>query len=186
MLDQLQEALDGLTALVDRVTQGDYSDDEELRAEMLRWEEEDARGSGGLGELAISALEYQLAEQGVRGSMEEAAVEMRALQRLKAALFPAEEPRPVEVAPAPAYRERFPTARAFRIGSVQILAAEEAGGWHVSVSHPERFPTWEELRAAAGVASGVSAMWVYVPLDGEPGAIASNVIHLFETPPVEG
>ena len=37
MLDRLQEALDGLAALVDRVKQGNYSDGE-LRDEMLRWE----------------------------------------------------------------------------------------------------------------------------------------------------
>ncbi len=183
MLDRLQEALDGLSALVDRVTQDDYSD-EELRAEILRWESEDAEGRGGLAELAIHALGYQLAEQGMSsGSIEEVAGEMLALQRLKAALFPSEELHPVEVDPAPAYREQFPQARAFRIREVQIIAMPEAGGWHVSVSHPERYPTWEELRAAAGVASGVSTMWVYMPLAGGPGPIASNVVHLFETPP---
>jgi hypothetical protein len=185
MLDRLQGALDGLTALVDRVAQGDYSN-EELREEMLRWESTDAEGRGGLAELAIHALEYQLAEQGLRsGSMENVTDEMLALQRLKTALFPTEELRPVEVDPGPWYREHLPGARTFRIAGVQITASPEAGGWHVSVSHPDRYPTWEELRAAAGVVSGVQTMWIYMPLAGGPGPIASNVIHMFETPPTD-
>jgi hypothetical protein len=185
MLDRLQEALDGLNALVDRVVQGDYSD-EELRDEMLRWEREDCEGRGGLAELAIHALGYQLAEQGITsGSIENTLAEMQALQRLKAALFQSEELRPVEVNLPPEYRERVPQARAFRIGEVQIIAEPEAGGWHVSVSHPGRYPTWEELRAASGVVNGVSSMWAYMPLSGGPGPYASNVIHLFETPPAD-
>jgi hypothetical protein len=184
MLDRLQEALDGLAALVDRVKQGTYSD-VELRDEMLRWEREDAGGSGGLAELAIDALAYQLSEQAITGSMQEVAGDLQALQRLKAALFPPEELRPVEVDPTPEYRAQFPQARAFQSREVRIIAMPEAGGWHVTVSHPERYPTWEELRAAAGVVSGVQTMWVYMPLAGGPGPVASNVIHLFESPPPE-
>ena len=181
MLDRLRRALDGLTALVDRVAQGNYSDGE-LREEMLGWESEDAEGRGGLAELALHALEYQLSEQAMRTSIEDVAGDARALQRLKTALFPPEELRPVEVDPAPEFGARFPQARTFRIREVQIIAMPEAGGWHVSVSLRVRYPTWEELRAAAGVVGGVSTMWVYMPLAGGPGPTASNVIHVFETP----
>lgn len=92
MLDRLRKALDGLTALVDRVMQGEHSD-EELRDEMLRWESEDAEGRGGLAELAISALYYQLAGEGVSGSLEENAAREQALRRLEAALPRCSRPR---------------------------------------------------------------------------------------------
>lgn len=182
MLDQLQEALDGLTALVDRVTQGNYSN-EELRTEMLRWEREDAEGRGGIAELAISALHYQLAGEGISGSIEENAIREQSLRRLEAAFFPSTAMGLVEVDPAPEFRQRFPSARAFRIGEVQVIAEPEAEGWHVSVSHRDRFPTIEELRTAASLASGVDTMWIPLPVPGRQGTRPSTtVIHLFETP----
>jgi hypothetical protein len=186
MTEHVQGALDGLATLVERVTRGNYSD-EELRQEMLSWEREDARRSGKLADAAIAALEYQLAGQGLTGSMEEATEELEALQRLKAALKPeVKELRPVEVEPAPELRARFPTARTYRIGEVQIIATPEEVGWHVSVNHPERHPTWDELHAASSVA-GVSTMWAYMPLSGGPpgGAAANFTVHLFERPPAD-
>jgi len=90
----------------------------------------------------------------------------------------------VEVDPAPAFKERFPDARAYRIREVQIIVEPEGESWHVSVSHPERFPTWEELRTAAGLATGTDAMWVYMPLSGGASPVESNVVHLYEVPPV--
>lgn len=88
----------------------------------------------------------------------------------------------MKVDPAPEFRERFQEARAFRIGEVRVIAEPEAEGWHVSVSHRGRFPTVEELRTAATLASGVDTMWVPLPVPGGQGPVPSTVIHLFENP----
>jgi hypothetical protein len=189
VIERLQEAVDGLDSLVDRTVRGDHSD-AELREEMLHWEREDAGGSGKLAETAISLLEYQLAEQGIsaedlHGSEE--AERSRALQRLKAALMPEpEDMLPREAPLDPAYQERFPQARGFTVGTAQGIMSPEEYGWHISVSHPERYPTWEELQAAASLLEGAPAMWAMVPLQENVGGIASNVVHLFERPPISG
>ncbi len=184
MIEHVQVALDELAALVERVTRGNYSD-EELRQEMLRWKREDARRSSKLADAAIATLEYQLAGQGLTESMEEATEKLQALQRLKAALKPeAKELRPMEVEPPPQLKARYPTVRTYRIGEVQVIATPEEEWWHVSVIHPERYPTWDELQAASSVA-GVSTMWAYMPLSGGPpgGSAARLTVHLFERPP---
>lgn len=194
MIEHVQVALDRLATLVEHVMHGNYSD-EELRLKMLWWEREDARRSGKLADAAIFALEYQLAEQGLTLLAEQGLTEpteevtdkLQALQRLKAALKPeAKELRPVEVEPAPELRARFPAVRTYRIGEVEITATPEEGGWHVSVSHPERHPTWDELKAASSVAR-VPAMWAYIALSGGPpgGAVTSFTVHLFERPPAD-
>jgi hypothetical protein len=41
-----------------------------------------------------------------------------------------------------------PGTRAFRMGGCHILVSRQKVGWHLSVSHPERLPTWEEMRDA--------------------------------------
>lgn len=182
MLEQLRKALNALADLVESVAQGGYSD-EELRDEMLRWEREDAEGRGGLAELAISALRYQLAQQGANGPIEQHAAREQALRRLEAALFPSADLGLIEVDPAPEFSQRFPSARAFRIGESQVIAEPEAEGWHISVSHRERFPTIEELRVAATLANGADTLWIPLPVPGGQGPVPSTVIHLFETPP---
>lgn len=36
--------------------------------------------------------------------------------------------------------------RAFRMGDLSALVSQEPGmGWHMSVAHPERYPTWDEI-----------------------------------------
>lgn len=182
MLDQLQEALDGLTPLVDGVARGSYSE-EDLRDEMLAWESDHAGGNAGLAELAISTLRFRLAGEGMRGSIEENAEREQALRRLEAALFPPAEAGLVEVEAAPEFAERFPDARMYHMGEVQVIAEEEEGGWHVSVSHRERLPTVEELRTAATLAGGADVMWVPLSVPGGAEPLPSTVVHLFETPP---
>jgi len=45
-----------------------------------------------------------------------------------------------------------PGTRQFKMGRVLILISppvESAGmGWHMSISHPERYPTWDEVAKA--------------------------------------
>ncbi len=38
------------------------------------------------------------------------------------------------------------TCFAYRMGELSILVAKELGhGWHVSIAHPDRYPTWDEI-----------------------------------------
>jgi hypothetical protein len=41
-----------------------------------------------------------------------------------------------------------PYCRTYRWGEVQVFAGKEPAGWHLSISHPTRNPTWEEIKAA--------------------------------------
>ena len=42
-----------------------------------------------------------------------------------------------------------PNCRAFRLGECFVLVGQSPrSGWHLSISHPTRIPTWEELRSA--------------------------------------
>lgn len=189
MIDRLQGAVEGLDSLVGRTIGGDYSDTE-LREEVLRWEREDAGNSGKLAEIAISLLELQLAERGASSGYSadsEETERLRALQRLKGALMPEpEDMLPREAPLNPAYQQQVPQARGFRVGVAQGIITPEEHGWHISVSHPDRFPTWDELRAASSLVQGAPAMWARVPVEEEVGRIASNVVHLFERPPIDG
>jgi hypothetical protein len=38
--------------------------------------------------------------------------------------------------------------RAYRLGRCQILCSHQAVGWHLSISRPDRLPSWEEIRDA--------------------------------------
>jgi hypothetical protein len=36
--------------------------------------------------------------------------------------------------------------KAFRVGGCTILVGVEMGLWHLSISHEERYPTWDEIK----------------------------------------
>lgn len=42
----------------------------------------------------------------------------------------------------------FKPPKAFRMGECFILVGRENGKWHLSISHPTRNPTWEEIKMA--------------------------------------
>jgi hypothetical protein len=42
----------------------------------------------------------------------------------------------------------IPGIRAFQRGSIRALVSKDAGSWHISVSHPHRYPKWDEIRQA--------------------------------------
>ncbi len=41
-----------------------------------------------------------------------------------------------------------PGARAFKFGQCSVIVGQEKGRWHLSIAHPRRLPTWEEVRDA--------------------------------------
>ena len=42
----------------------------------------------------------------------------------------------------------MPGSRAYAWHGCHIIIAKEAGRWHLSISHPRRLPTWNEVRDA--------------------------------------
>lgn len=50
----------------------------------------------------------------------------------------------IEIPPPPL----APWARAFKAGECFIMVAKEAGGWHLSISCQDRYPTWDEIKQA--------------------------------------
>ncbi|QIN85497.1 hypothetical protein GBA63_22635 (plasmid) [Rubrobacter tropicus] len=131
----------------------------DLRREAARWMREDARGSLAMCKAAIFAMRHEAAAGGLSGDAEAAGATVRALGVVERTLDPPEDHSPTAsvISPTPArvpeaLRKRAPDARVFRMGKAQILAEPDgAAGWHVSVSHPERFPYVEELMAARDV-----------------------------------
>ena len=41
-----------------------------------------------------------------------------------------------------------PGATAYRMGRCQIIVSRTSWGWHLSISKPDKLPTWEECRDA--------------------------------------
>lgn len=38
--------------------------------------------------------------------------------------------------------------RAYELGECSVLVTKEGGSWHVSIAHPRRYPTWDEVAEA--------------------------------------
>jgi hypothetical protein len=57
----------------------------------------------------------------------------------------------VEIKPSKMLLVPFPpSVRYYKFGAciVFVDSAEPGTGWHLSISHPHRLPTWDELKAA--------------------------------------
>ena len=144
---------------------------------------------------AIFAMRHEAAAGGLAGDAEAARTVVLALDVVERAVDPQEEdasPIASEIAPtrarAPdALKKRAPNAQVFRLGKAQILAElGAAAGWHISVSHPERFPTLREL-IVAGTVTGDNGT-TFAALLPEPSAPTNGrgvVVHLVEARPTE-
>jgi hypothetical protein len=42
----------------------------------------------------------------------------------------------------------IPMNRAYYAGDLKLFGGLEPAGWHLSISHPRRNPTWEEIKQA--------------------------------------
>ena len=38
--------------------------------------------------------------------------------------------------------------RTYQLGDCPVVVTREGGRWHLSISHPRRYPTWDEVAAA--------------------------------------
>lgn len=184
--NSVQKAHTDLVPLVKELASGGITE-EEGQNRMRAWARTSGKNASKLTDAAISALEFELAEEGLAKtgrSQGEVLNDLRALQRLKAALNPpaSSNERPVEEEPPPAWRAQHPNGRAFRMGDFAIFADRQPSGpWHVTVSHAKRLPALEELAvAASAVGEGLNfCALVRSGASVEPGA-GGLVVHLYQ------
>lgn len=178
-------AYSGLEALVEAMSAGATSGDDVGR-EAGRWMREDAGGSLTLCKAAVFAMRHEAGVRGAEGDGGRAKATLRALDLVDRALDPPEDassppkmPRPVPVPHA--LKKKAPGVRGFRLGRVEILAEPKPEGWRLSVSHPDRFPSVEELMLARGVTRDVDKTFAAIipaasaPPDGRGGFVVDLV-----------
>lgn len=188
-----EEAYGGLVGLVGRISAGEGVGEAvptELREEVDTWRREDCRGAAALTKAATSTLKYELASRGLEEGREAVAAEMP-LGLVEAVLYPPEastegaQAEIVEVAVPERFRQSAPTARVYRMGPLQIIFEPKDGNAQLSVSHPERDPTWAEIRRATQAPGGPSPnLWALVPKAEQEGTgLNRYTVHLYILPP---
>lgn len=75
----------------------------------------------------------------------------------------------------------IPGARAYRFGECAVLVGVEAGRWHLSISHPYRYPEWNEIkRARYELCPHNITMAMLLPPPAQYINIHENCFHLLE------
>ena len=177
-----------------------------LGEKVDQWKHADCRGAATLAEAATKALRYELASRGLREGASSVEENLETLSRVETTLMPppstgsekedeeeGKEPEIVEVALPEQLREKMPSSagRAFRMNDeFQILFDPgESNGpphAHLSISHPRRYPSFEELQDAAWAPGGRPPnLWALVPGPDQQHSIASKTVHLYVLPPEE-
>ncbi|MBC7340853.1 MAG: hypothetical protein H5U02_00100 [Clostridia bacterium] len=74
-----------------------------------------------------------------------------------------------------------PGARAFRLGGCTVIVGRSDAGWHLSISHPDRYPTWDEIKEARYllVPDNVT-MAMLLPPKTEYVNVHKNCFHLWQ------
>lgn len=71
-------------------------------------------------------------------------------------------------------------------GGLLAIVSREDGRWHVSVSHPKRYPTWDEMASARErFTPDEVTMAMLLPPRGEYVNLHSTCLHLWELVPPE-
>ncbi len=186
---RFERAYEALEDLVDRVSAGEVRE-EVLGEEVDGWRRDGCGGGQTLAKAAVLAYTDELSRTGLAGDNEAIGL-MPALRTVDAVLDPPYDevdasPEPVEVALPKALRRRMPQGRGFVMGELQIIFEPAEGGAHLSVSHPRRYPTWEEIRRASTAPGGPPPnLWVWVPKAGDAPGIQRYVVHLYVVPSEE-
>lgn len=186
-------AYGGLVELVRRVSAGEVGD-EGIGEEVDRWRRGSCRGAGTLARSTMLALRYELASRGLREGPAGMIDEVRSLSRVEAAAKPPEasvegsEARIVEAAVPEQMRRAKPGIRGFRMGPLQIYFEKIEGPpfAHLSVSHPSRHPTFEELmRIRSALGENPPTLWARLPKPEQVSGAARYVVNLYVRPPNE-
>lgn len=193
--DDFEAAYGGLVELVEGISRGEVSE-EVLPEKADEYRQAYCRGSAALSGAALRALRYELARRDLKAGAGSHSEELRSLARIEGALEPArsthsagnENAEIVEVALPEQLREEMPNGRGFVMGELQILfePSQEPPYGHMSVSHPNRYPTYEELsHAARGPGGPAPNLWVWLPKPEEARGLQPYTVHLYVVPPEE-
>jgi hypothetical protein len=81
--------------------------------------------------------------------------------------------------------ESFMRGYASPIERLHVLVVWEVGnGWHLSISHPTRYPVWDEIRDARyDLIPDAVTMGMLLPPKSEYVALHPNCFHLHEVTP---
>lgn len=72
-------------------------------------------------------------------------------------------------------------ARAFAKGSLRVLLAKELDRWHLSISHPGRYPRWDEIvHARYALVPDSIYMAQILPPSKQYANVHPNTFHLWE------
>lgn len=74
-----------------------------------------------------------------------------------------------------------PGTRRFRMGGCNIYVAQSHVGWHLSISHLDRYPTWDEIAEARyDLIPNEVTMALLLPPQEKYLNIHSNCFHLWQ------
>lgn len=77
--------------------------------------------------------------------------------------------------------KQMPWVRAYRRGSLAVFVSIESDHWHMSISHPTRYPTWDEIKTARyGLCPKEITMVMFLPPQDEYVNVHANCFHLHE------
>lgn len=63
----------------------------------------------------------------------------------------------------------LPVGKAYRgPNGLRVIIAREQREWHISLSHPDRYPTWDEIRDVCWTLKPRTRFKVIVPAANEP------------------
>jgi hypothetical protein len=76
-----------------------------------------------------------------------------------------------------------PGSRAYKMGPCRILVSRQRAGWHLTISRPDRLPTWEEVRDARyALLPDEAVMALLLPPRGEYVNVHEFCLQLYEIP----
>jgi hypothetical protein len=92
------------------------------------------------------------------------------------------ELRPVEIPPHVAALLE-PGSEAYRFGGCRVIVSQQAAGWHLSISRPDRLPSWEEIRDARyALVPDEATMALLLPPRSEYVNVHEFCMQLYEIP----
>ncbi len=73
--------------------------------------------------------------------------------------------------------------KVFQIGEFKVLRSIDAGQWHMSISHPDRYPSWDEIKKLRyRLLPDDITMAIILPPKKEYVNIYENCFHLWQIP----
>ncbi len=76
--------------------------------------------------------------------------------------------------------------RFYTLGECKILVTKEGGRWHLSISHPRRYPTWDEIAEARyRILPREIHAAIPLPPESEYLNLARNCFHVYEIPALD-